>query len=115
MGFVNKRLSDGLWMTVAGGGISKTNGALDTMAIDIPFDALKIKSGGYGLLDVAFLPDGKAWAVGGGGTIFASNDGGATWAKDNVADNLPSNLYKVKFFGNKGWILGSGGVLLRTV
>merc|ERR1719380_535462 len=50
MGFVNKRLSDGLWMTVAGGGISKTNGALDTMAIDIPFDALKIKSGGYGLL-----------------------------------------------------------------
>ena len=42
-----RRLSDGLWMTVAGGGISKTNGALDTMAIDIPFDALKIKSGGY--------------------------------------------------------------------
>merc|ERR1711924_216421 len=39
-----------------------TNGALDTMAIDIPFDALKIKSGGDGLLDVAFLPDGKAWA-----------------------------------------------------
>ena len=35
----------------------------------------------YGLLDVAFLPDGKAWAVGGGGTIFTSNDAGGSWTK----------------------------------
>jgi len=115
MGFVNKRLSDGLWMTVAGGGISKTNGALDTMAIDIPFDALKIKSGGYGLLDVAFLPDGKAWAVGGGGTIFTSNDAGGSWTKDKSADDLPTNLYKIKFFGDRGYVLGSSGILLSTV
>jgi photosystem II stability/assembly factor-like uncharacterized protein len=115
MGFVRDKIQDGLWMTLAGGDISKTAGPVDTGLIDIPFDKLQIRSGGFGLLDVAFLPNGKAWAVGGGGTIFASNDGGATWAKDNVADNLPSNLYKVKFFGNKGWILGSGGVLLRTV
>ena len=55
----------------------------------------------------------KAWAVGGGGTIFGSKDGGATWQKDKSADDLPTNLYKIKFFGDTGYILGSNGVLLR--
>jgi len=116
MGFVKDRLTDGLWMTTAGGEISKTNPSLsiDTMAINIPFDKLQIRSGGFGLLDVVFLPSGKAYAVGGGGTIFASTNNGASWVKDKVADNLPSNLYKIKFFGDKGYILGSNGVLLRT-
>ena len=52
-------------------------------------------------------------AVGGGGTIFESKDGGATWQKDKSADDLPTNLYKIKFFGTTGYILGSNGVLLR--
>merc|ERR1719327_1056942 len=83
--------------------------------INIPFERLQIKSGGYGILDVAFVRDSdKAWAVGGGGTIFGSKDGGRTWQKDKVADDLPTNLYKIKFFGNKGYILGSNGVLLST-
>ena len=74
-----------------------------TAQINIAFDKLQIRSGGYGLLDVVFLPDGKnAWAVGGGGTIFNSVDGGATWQKDKAADDLPSNLYKIKFFGDAG-------------
>lgn len=115
MGFVKDRLADGLWMTTAGGEISKTTSAVDTMQINIPFDKLQIRSGGYGLLDVIFLPSGKAWAVGGGGTIFSSSNNGQSWTKDKVADNLPSNLYKIKFFGEKGYILGSNGVLLRTV
>jgi len=115
MGFVKDRLADGLWMTSAGGEISKTKeGAVDTQLIDIPFDKLTIRSGGYGLLDVAFLNDQTAWAVGGGGTIFQSSDNGQSWTKDKVADNLPSNLYKVKFFPNgAGYVLGSAGVLLR--
>jgi len=115
MGFVKDRLVDGLWMSTAGGEISKTNAAVDTLAINIPFDKLQIRSGGYGILDVVFLPNGKdAWAVGGGGTIFRSTDGGTTWNKDKVADDLPSNLYAIKFFGNTGYILGSGGVLLKS-
>ena len=117
MGFVKDRMSDGLWMSTAGGEISKTPDGkeVDTMLINIPFDKLQIRSGGYGILDVIFLPDGKrAWAVGGGGTIFASKDGGATWQKDKAADDLPSNLYKVKFFGDTGYVLGSSGVLLKT-
>ena len=36
--------------------------------------------------------------VGGGGTIFGSSDGGASWQKDKAADDLPSNLYKVQTF-----------------
>jgi len=118
MGFVKDRLSDGLWMSTAGGEISKTAAGtpIDTMAINIPFDKLQIRSGGYGILDVVFLPDGKAaWAVGGGGTIFGSTDGGATWQKDKAADDLPSNLYKIKFFGKNGYVLGSNGVLLKYV
>ena len=85
MGFVKDRLVDGLWMSTAGGDISKTTGTVDTLAINIPFDKLQIRSGGYGILDVIFLADGKtAWAVGGGGTIFGSTDGGATWQKVRV-------------------------------
>lgn len=32
-----------------------------------------------------------------------------------AADDLPSNLYKIKVFGDTGYILGSNGVLLRGV
>jgi len=116
MGFIKDRLTEGLWMTTAGGDISKTPpGALDTQLIDIPFDKMQVRSGGLGILDVAFLKDGKtAWAVGGSGSIFESNDGGATWTRDKAADDIPTNLYKVKFFGDTGYILGSSGVLLKT-
>ena len=37
---------------------------VDTQLINIPFEKLQIRSGGYGILDVVFLADGKsAWAV----------------------------------------------------
>lgn len=118
MGFIQSRLEDGLWMSTAGGEISRTTPStrVDTQIIDIPFDRLQIKSGGYGILDVVFIPNSnQAWAVGGGGTIFGSVDGGRTWQKDKSADDLPTNLYKIKFFGDKGYILGSNGVLLSNV
>ena len=60
------------------------------------------------------MPSICRWAVGGGGIIFESKDGGKTWQKDKSADDLPTNLYKIKFFNNKGYILGSNGVLLTT-
>mmetsp|Transcript_6382 Transcript_6382/g.18968 ORF Transcript_6382/g.18968 Transcript_6382/m.18968 type:complete len:404 (+) Transcript_6382:24-1235(+) len=118
MGFVKSRLADGLWMSTAGGEISKTTSGqpVDTQLIDIPFDRCQIKSGGYGILDVLFLKDSnKAWAVGGGGTIFGSTDGGRSWQKDKSADDLPTNLYKIKSFSNgRVYILGSNGVLLSN-
>merc|ERR1712087_827286 len=115
MGFVKDRMTDGLWMTTAGGEISKSASSVDTQMINIPFEKLQIRSGGYGILDVAFVPgSSQAWAVGGGGIIFESKDGGKTWQKDKSADDLPTNLYKIKFFENKGYILGSNGVLLTS-
>merc|ERR1719217_1845293 len=115
MGFVRDKIGEGLWMSTAGGELSKSAAQLDAQVINIPFDKLQIKSGGYGILDVAFLQNSnKAWAVGGGGTIFGSTDSGATWQKDKSADDLPTNLYKIKFFGDTGYILGSNGVLLRS-
>ena len=60
------------------------------------------------------MPNGKAFAVGGGGTIFQSTNNGNNWIKDKAADDLPSNLYTIKFFGDTGYILGSNGVLLRA-
>jgi len=114
MGFVRDKISEGLWMSTAGGEISKSAENVDAQMINIPFEKVQIKSGGYGILDVIFVPGTKlGWAVGGGGTIFGSKDGGATWQKDKSADDLPTNLYKIKFFGDTGYILGSNGVLLR--
>lgn len=62
---------------------------MDTQLINIPFDKMSIRSGGYGLLDIAFTGTGKAFAVGGGGTIFESKDNGQTWTKDKVPPPLP--------------------------
>jgi photosystem II stability/assembly factor-like uncharacterized protein len=53
--------------------------------------------------------------VGGSGIIFESNDGGNTFKFNDNAKDIPGNLYRVKFFGNDGWALGSDGVLLRYV
>jgi len=115
LGFVKGTAREGLWQTTAGGDIWKTpRGNLELRKLEVPFDKLAIRSAGVGILDVNFEDDGKnAWAVGGSGIIFRSEDGGATWRKDRIADDLPTNLYKVKFFGKNGFILGSDGVLLQ--
>lgn len=100
----------------------------------------------------------EVWAVGGGGSMFVSKDGGKTFTFNKSADDIPGNLYKVrhfsrvvwcvasalapstvvglvwfmwvfwradvsclrvsttsqvKFFGDKGFVLGSEGILLR--
>lgn len=55
----------------------------------------------------------QVYAIGGAGLLLGSEDAGKTWTRDVEADNIPSNFYKVKFFKDKGFILGSQGVLLR--
>jgi len=56
----------------------------------------------------------EVWAVGGSNTIYKSLDGGKSFSFDNSANNLPGNLYNVKFFEDgKGFALGSNGVLLK--
>lgn len=48
--------------------------------------------------------------------MYVSFDGGKKFTFDKSANNIPGNLYNVKFFkeyNNMGWALGSNGLLLR--
>lgn len=84
------------------------------MDLEKLFQPCKINSGGYGLIDVCWKDDKTVWAVGGSGIIFESNDGGNSFKFNDNAKDIPGNLYRVKFFNNDGWALGSDGVLLRN-
>ena len=114
MGFINNDQKQGLWMTLNGGQMALAKAGTDLSAETPPFEPVKINSGGYGLIDVAYRDEKEAWACGGGGTLFKSVDGGQTWKFNNAADAIPGNLYQIEFFGpNTGFALGSDGVLLR--
>ena len=80
------------------------------------FKEANIKTGGYGITDVAWRTKNEVWAVGGSNTIYKSSDGGKNFIFENSANNVPGNLYNVKFFDDgKGFALGSNGVLLKFV
>jgi hypothetical protein len=39
----------------------------------------------------------EAWAAGGSGILLRTTDGGKSWARDRVADQIAANLYSVKY------------------
>ena len=91
---------------------------VDLSADNFDFEEANIKTGGYGITDVAWRTPNEVWAVGGSNTMYVSMDGGKNFSFDKSANNLPGNLYNVKFFkefDNAGWALGSNGNLLRYV
>ena len=130
----------GVWVTLNGGLLQMTKGKPDFEADQYPFVESKLRSGGYGkqvdgpgvlgvgpfstslcytlcvcvpgLIDVAWKDDKEVWVVGGGGVMYVSKDGGETFSFNAAADDIPGNLYRVKFFGDRGFVLGSEGVLL---
>lgn len=116
MGFVEGNLKKGAWMTLNGGKllISPPGTDLDK-DVETNFVESTIKTGGYGITDVAWRNDKEIWAVGGSNTIYSSFDGGKSFTFDKSATKIPGNLYNVKFFDEyqTGWALGSNGVLLR--
>ncbi len=64
----------------------------------------------------SFLNDKVAYACGGSGSLYKSEDGGASWKRDKSTDDVAGNLYAVKFFPNSlGFILGNNGILLRYI
>jgi photosystem II stability/assembly factor-like uncharacterized protein len=96
--------------------LQKTQPNPDLNQVDIEklFEPCKINSGGYGIIDAAWKDENNVWAVGGSGIIFESKDGGKTFKFNDDAKDIPGNLYRIKFFGgDKGYALGSDGVLLR--
>ena len=117
MGFVRGDIKNGLWMTLNGGKLLVTSSPnVDLTGEDFPFAEANIKTGGYGITDVAWRNDKEVWAVGGSNTMFVSNDNGKNFVFDGSANDIPGNLYNVKFFpefGNAGWALGSNGLLLK--
>lgn len=114
MGFIENNAQKGIWMSTRGGGLSFTT-EVDLESVNsFEFQNSDIKTGGYGILDVAYRNSNEMWAACGGGTLYKSLDGGKTWSKDNESGKIPGNLYKIKFFGSKqGFVLGSSGILLK--
>lgn len=116
MGFVEGDIKKGLWMTLNGGKLLINKEEPDLTKDSFDFTEADIKTGGYGLTDVAWRNPEEVWAVGGSNTMYVSKDGGNKFSFDSSANNYPGNLYSVKFFkqyGNMGWALGSSGMLLR--
>mmetsp|Transcript_5546 Transcript_5546/g.7293 ORF Transcript_5546/g.7293 Transcript_5546/m.7293 type:complete len:405 (-) Transcript_5546:235-1449(-) len=116
MGFVEADIKKGLWMTLNGGKLLISPGEPDLSTDTFDFQEADIKTGGYGITDVAWRTPDEVWAVGGSNTMYVSMDGGKKFSFDKSANNYPGNLYNVKFFpkfGNAGWALGSNGMLLR--
>jgi len=117
MGFVEDDIKKGLWMTLNGGKLLiNKEGEPDLTKDSFDFFESDIKTGGYGITDVAWRNPEEVWAVGGSNTMYVSKDGGKSFAFDKSANNYPGNLYNVKFFkeyDNMGWALGSSGMLLR--
>lgn len=101
-----------LWMTSRGGDIYKTN----EPGIVEEFTQAKLTSRGFGILDVGFKDSSTAFAVGGSGTLYTSEDGGKSWRRDKATDNVAGNLYACRFFpAGQGFILGNDGILLRYI
>jgi len=116
MGFVEQDITKGLWMTLNGGKLFITPGAVDLKQDAYDFFEADIKTGGYGITDVGYRNEKEVWAVGGSNTMYVSFDGGKKFSFDKSANDIPGNLYNVKFFkeyDNMGWALGSSGLLLK--
>lgn len=116
MGFVEGDIHKGLWMTLNGGKLFISPNEVDLKSDKFDFNEADIKTGGYGITDVAYRNEKEVWAVGGSNTMYVSFDGGKKFTFDKSANDIPGNLYNVKFFkeyGNMGWALGSSGLLLK--
>lgn len=116
MGFVQDDATKGLWMTLNGGSLTVADDADVDLSADTPnFKVANLNSGGYGILDVAWKDANEVWAVGGGGTMYVSKDQGKTFKFDRSADNIPGNLYNVRFFGpNTGETLSTSDFFYLT-
>lgn len=62
---------------------------------------------------VSFADDRRGWAVGGGGAVFSTADGGRTWRAQS--SGVSSDLLDVKFFDEReGVAVGGDGTAIHT-
>ncbi|CAF1716387.1 hypothetical protein YC2023_113588 [Brassica napus] len=51
---------------------------------------------GFGILDVGCRSEEEAWEAGESGILLRTRNGGKSWNRDKVANNIAANLYAVK-------------------
>ncbi len=108
MGF---NLDGSLWMLARGGQLQ--NSTLDNPE-EWQKESFPAQKTNWGLLDLAYRTPEEIWISGGSGTLLRSTDAGKTWEQDTLAETVPSNLYKILFFGSdRGFIIGQRGIILR--
>ncbi|MFN0156707.1 MAG: YCF48-related protein [Bacteroidota bacterium] len=82
------------------------------VVIVVLFSAFVLGQGSTQGLNSVHSPDGvKVWAVGKGGIVFRSMDGGATWASFNHGSQ---ELRAVHTYGDNVWIIGDDGIFQRS-
>jgi hypothetical protein len=54
------------------------------------------------------------WAVGGGGTILATADGGTSWAAQTSGTQTFLSAVQFQPDGQRGWAVGASGTILAT-
>ncbi|MFM8275507.1 MAG: photosynthesis system II assembly factor Ycf48 [Cyanobium sp.] len=102
----------GLWMLTRGAQMRFNNDADDLDQWSKPVIPI---TNGYGYLDLAWDRQGGLWAGGGSGTLLVSRDGGASWSRDPVGAEQAGNFNRILFSGDKGFVLGERGLMLRWV
>lgn len=100
-----------LWMVARGGQLQFSDPEKQDEWQEAQYPEI---STSWGLLDLAYRTPEEIWVTGGSGNLLRSPDGGKTWEKDREIENVPSNLYKIKFLTpDVGFIIGQRGVLLK--
>ena len=62
---------------------------------------------------VSFIDERRGWAVGSGGSVLSTTNGGRSWSAR--ASGTDADLLDVKFFDEReGFAIGSGGTVLHT-
>lgn len=104
--------SNQIWLTTRGGDVYFS----PETGLSEKFDDANLNSRGFGILDIGFKSDQVGFACGGSGSLYKTLDGGKSWKRDKSGDEVPANLYAIKFYpGGNGFILGNDNVLLRYI
>ena len=88
--------------------------AVSQEALDNPPRAFEWRlEHGFDLHDVWTENGTDIWAVGEGGVILYSSNGGQTWTRQSSLTNV--NLWAIHGEGDRLWAVGNRGVIVHTV
>jgi photosystem II stability/assembly factor-like uncharacterized protein len=106
------------WLVGAGATLLQTNDGGETWHTGTllgftPVSNNKAETERVRFTATSFVDRRRGWAVGAEGRVFATRDGGRTWAAQN--SNVASDLSDVKFLDEfEGWAVGAQGTLIHT-